>query len=194
MEEEEEADVHMPFGDTFGTRANYAKGMMYQARRKFLEPGSDNTLRPPQLFMTRPQSLRNAFMSSSDKLSSLQNMSYFREEQNANANALANKRKQLMKKRVVEKHITIEMYSSTDPADWEEEFIAGCHMWTNHKTGEVSVACPWTAIDDQGQEMEEERKDIEGTGAPVYDGTELEDLFATLDAIKSPKGQGAAAA
>ena len=45
--------------------------------------------------------------------------------------------------------------------DWEEEFIAGCHMWTNHKTGEVSVVCPWTAVDDQGQEVEEEQEVLE---------------------------------
>jgi len=187
MEEDDEAEVHMPFGDTFGTRANYAKGMMYQGRRRFMEDDSDNALRPPKLFMTRPQSLRNAFMSSTDKLSSLQNMAYFREEQNANANVLANKRKQMLKKKVVQKHITIEMYSSTDPEDWEEEFIAGCHMWTNHKSGEVSVVCPWTAIEGTEQEVEEDHRDAEGTGAPVYDGSELEDLFATLDAFKSPK-------
>jgi len=199
MEEEEEEVVHMPFGDTFGTRANYSQGMMYAGRRRFMDDQSDNALRPPKLFMTRPQSLRNAFLqaTSSDKLSSLQNMAYFREEQNANANAQASKRKQLLKKKVVEKHVTVEMFSSLDPADWEEEFIAGCRMWTNHASGEVSVVCPWTALEgDDGAQEEKQRGQAqdaategEGTGAPVYDGAALEDLFATLDSFRSPKKQ-----
>jgi len=203
MEEEDEQGAHMPFGDTFGTRANYSRGMMYAGRRRFMDDESDNVLRPPKLFMTRPQSLRNAILQSTDKLSSLQNMAYFREEQNANANVLASKRKQqLLKKKVVEKRITVEMYSSTDPADWEEEFIAGCRMWTNHSSGEVSVVCPWAALGGEG--AAEERQDAgaegTGTGAPVYDSAELQDLLAELDGFRSPakeqreEGAGAAAA
>ena len=47
-----------------------------------------------------------------------------------------------------------------------------------------------TASEGLGQEVEEEHRDIEGTGAPMYDGSELEDLFATLDAFKSPQKEG----
>ena len=187
-DEEEEVMDHAPFGDTFGTRSNYATGLMYSGRRRFMHElaDSDNALRPPQLFMTRQQSLRNAMLSKSDKLQSLSNMAYFRDEAAANNQAQSNKRKILIKRKIVPTEITFTTFSSTDPADWEEEFIAGCHMWTNHGTGEVSEVCPWGEDGKESARKLAEEEDDEGTGAPVYDGTELGELFDMLDTYKSP--------
>ncbi len=185
MEEEEFPPDHEPFGDTFRTRGDYSKGMMYMARRTYMDSESENSLRPPDLFLTRSQSIRRVFLSSNDKLSNIQNMAYFRDEQQQGA-ANNNKRKQMIKKKAIEKQIIIDKFSSTNPEDWEEEFIAGVHMWTNHRTGEVSEECPWAASTQDKQEFETSDIPEEGTGAPVYDGRELEDLFAYLDSHKSP--------
>jgi hypothetical protein len=178
-------------------------GMMYAVRRKFMNDECDDPLRPPQEFMTRKQSLRNAILSKGDKLQNLSNMAYFRGEQEQNNIAQANKRKLMSKKKVIATEITIETFSSTDPADWEEEFLAGCRMWTNHSTGEVSEVCPWAGIgEDEGSSSSSSSNSKglgaagkagsdtyeEGTGAPVYDGTELSQLFDMLDAYKSPGG------
>jgi hypothetical protein len=204
VDEDEEVGEHAPFGDTFATRSDYSMGMMYAGRRKFMNDDSDDPLRPPAEFMTRKQSLRNAILSKGDKLQNLSNMAYFRGEQEQNNIAQANKRKLMSKKKVIATEITIETFSSTDPADWEEEFLAGCRMWTNHSTGEVSEVCPWAGAGEDESNSSSSGSgarsgkgigysgqagyDEEGTGAPVYDGTELSQLFEMLDAYKSPKG------
>jgi hypothetical protein len=94
-----------------------------------------------------------------------------------------NRKKLLKSRKPVNKSILIETYSSVDPKDWVEEFQAGCHMWVNHSSGEVAEVCPWEDV----QEQEEEEEDEEGTGAPVYDPTEMNDLFDILDKTSPTK-------
>ena len=78
-------------------------------------------------------------------------------------------------------------------------------MWTNHTTGEVSEVCPWLVAEDEGvspfaspskgrgdggvggaAEGHTEEEIEEGTGAPVYDPSELQGLFDYLDTHPSP--------
>lgn len=39
--------------------------------------------------------------------------------------------------------MVIQHYSSIDSKDWEEQTQAGCHLYVNKNTGEVSELCPW---------------------------------------------------
>jgi hypothetical protein len=205
-EEEEHVTVKkVPFGDTFGSKADYSTGTFYAGRRQFLvmeEDGSSpvkqedekkvleskksegNVLQPPHEFMTRKQSLRFVQNLKSDKLSTLQNMSYFNQDAAKVEVERERKRKQmLMRKKEQNKPIVLQKFSSIDPAVWEEEVQAGCKMWVNHLSGEVSDYPPWKSID----EIEEEKakladeEEVEGTGAPVYDNSELEEFLRELD-------------
>ena len=194
LDEEEEENIHaMPFGDTYLQRANYETGFMYAGRRRFLNDEDDNNLRPPHEFMTRLQSLKFVHMQSGDNLERLQEMALLNEQKMAEQNVkIQTKRKNVIKKKAIQKTIVLEKFSSTSPEDWGEEFIAGCRMWTNHNTGEVSDVCPFE--DDEGEEESSPMKSgtsasdevEEGTGAPVYDGSELQGLFDYLDAHPSP--------
>lgn len=178
----------VPFGDTFGSKADYTKGMFYASRRKFLKPEDDNnTLQPPNEFMTRKQSLNFVRMCSSDKLNSLQNMSYFNANEKSEQAAAQIRRQRLMKGRQQkEKNIVVHNFSSIDPIDWEETVQAGCRMWVNHKTGEVSDYPPWqedeaSHLDKVIEEQKNDDRNQEGTGAPVYDNSELHDFYALLE-------------
>lgn len=188
-----EETQHMPFGDTFLQRADYNKGLMYAGRRRFLNQDDDNHLRPPPEFMTRLQSLKFVHMQSGDNLEKLQALAIQNEdklaEQAIKQQQQAAKRKNVLRKKAILKTITLEKFSSTDPDDWEEEFLAGCRMWTNHSTGEVSEVCPWEITEEEGSTNRPEtaaEEEEEGTGAPVYDGSELQNLFDYLDSHPSP--------
>ena len=199
-EEEEGTDRHMSFGDTFKQRADYNKGMMYEGRRSFLNEagGPLGNLVPPPEFLTRAQSLKMVHMNSGANMERLAELAMLNEAKMAEQNSKAKeqiKRKQLLqRKKAVVKTITIDRFTSTSREDWDEEFLAGCRMWTNHSTGEVSEVCPWEegeglpadspARSTRGEEEEEEEE--EGTGAPVYDPSELRGLFDYLDTHPSP--------
>ena len=88
-----------PFGDTFGSKADYSLGMFYASRRKFLKDNDDNKLQPPNEFMTRKQSLNFVRMLSNDKLNSLQNMAYFQANEKSEQAAADARRKRLLKGR-----------------------------------------------------------------------------------------------
>ena len=67
-------------------------------------------------------------------------------------------------------------------------------MWCNHKTGEVSDICPWedlneglsslgddSADDESLIDLGNPHENMKGTGALVYDGKALEEMFDMLD-------------
>lgn len=82
----------------------------------------------------------------------------------------------------------IEKFSSTNRNDWKEQLQAGCNVWINHATGEVSDVCPWHFSDDEeGEELVLE-EDFTGTGSIVYDNEEFSDFMDNLDRLaESPK-------
>jgi hypothetical protein len=162
---------HAPFGDTFGTKADYTQGTFYGGNRRFLTE-TDNPLMPPYEFLTRKQSLSRIRLMKSEGLGNIQGM--FQTE-----NTFKTNRKHMLKSRKApNKVIQLQTYSSIDPKDWVEEFQAGCKMWVNPTSGEVSAVCPW---DPEGAESEpvDEEDSFEGTGAPVYESN-LDDFFNEL--------------
>lgn len=66
---------------------------------------------------------------------------------------------------------------------------AGCKIWLNRSTGEVSAVCPWTDEDDDVPFVKGFGRDLHGeehgTGALVYDDQDVKDLFRMLDASSS---------
>jgi hypothetical protein len=78
--------------------------------------------------------------------------------------------------------IMIEKFSSTNRKDWREQLQAGCKVWINTTTGEVSDVCPWSLIEDNEEEMLLE-EDFSGTGSIVYDGEEFGQFMDNLDRL-----------
>ena len=57
--DEDDFNVAPMFGDPFGNRGDYSKGIFYGGRRRFLHGSrEDNHLQPPEIFMTRDQKKR----------------------------------------------------------------------------------------------------------------------------------------
>jgi len=142
------------FGDLFSQNSDYQKGIIYQGRRKFLVPKGKNSLEPPTEFKTRKQSSRSLLIAKSlaekneptgvdivpanlaavilntkNSFLSLRNSDNFKSKRNVKNGAA--------------KPLVIHHYSSVDSKDWEEQYQAGCHLYVNKNTGEVSVTCPW---------------------------------------------------
>ena len=142
------------FGDLFSQHYDYQKGIIYQGRRKFLVSKEKNVLEPPPEFKTRKQSMRstqkaklnteilppiigieappqlvNVIINTKNSFLNLRNNSDFKSKRNIKTGTT--------------KPMIIQHYSSVDRRDWEEQIQAGCHIYVNKNTGEVSVECPW---------------------------------------------------
>lgn len=184
-------------------------GLFYEVRRKYLKRDEDNALEPPQDFMnhkahgnmmdrspgkeTTRKSMYQQAMEDSNKTSEKFHLQFTRPRDDREAmlsKAQVRRREAMRKARHPKKIVTIVKYSSTKPEDWSSELQAGCHIWINRQTGEVSSTCPWddesclrtdtsdfvVEDDSQGQYL--------GTGSLVYDDKEIHDLFSYLDRIK----------
>ena len=72
--------------------------------------------------------------------------------------------------------------------DWTEEVIAGCRIWTNHTSGEVSTECPWgdsSSLALRSKDYSDEEEPVYGCGHLVYDSKELDEMFEYLDSEKN---------
>jgi len=184
------------FGDLFSQHADYQKGILYQGRRRFLVPKGKNALEPPVQFMTRrqsqrslqnararadklqpissldiaPQHLHNVIMNTKNSFLSLRNNNDFRSKRNIKSGN--------------NKNVIINHFSSVDSRDWEEQYQAGCHLYVNKHTGEVSVECPWKPTLHQAyksKQLQETTRSlsIDEMGSPSNKGIRLEPLAAS---------------
>ena len=178
------------FGDVFQTKADYTKGTYYQATRRYLHDGP-NHLQPPSEFKTKKQ-VRNELRK--DNNFSLQKLSFPKKEIDGGEMLFAGMKAQMKKQEGTNKKqqrkqpvmVYVETYSSTDKADWDEQFQAGCKIWINHKTGEVSSECPWIGCESKeissgNETVQAKTEDIDGTGSLVYDSSEFAQLLDLLD-------------
>lgn len=141
------------FGDLFSQHADYQKGILYQGRRRFLVQKGKNALEPPLEFKTKRQSRRSRANAevSTDKLQPLHSLEVAPQLANVILNTknsfLSLRNGDFKAKRNVKhgalKPIVINHFSSVDSKDWEEQYQAGCHLYVNKNTGEVSAECPW---------------------------------------------------
>lgn len=158
-----------------------ASGLYYAGRRVFLSTeGGDNPLLPPPDFMTRKQ-MRNHLRvtRSGSGLEGLRTLDVFVKDAETMESKKEKKRKEqdLRQKNKPSGTILLQRFSSTNKDDWVEELQAGCRMWINHKTGEVSDECPLAT------EEEDTASADEGiaTGAAVYDPSLMNEVFAIIE-------------
>ena len=81
--------------------------------------------------------------------------------------------------------ILLEKFTSTNRSDWREQLQAGCKIWVNHTSGEVSTVCPWSSTEDDEENLKQvipQNENI-GTGSIVYDGTEFSEFMSDLDRL-----------
>lgn len=84
--------------------------------------------------------------------------------------------------------LLIQDFSSLNPSDWREESQAGCRLWINHSTGEVSPFCPWEESQtNSSAQTKDNPVNEEGTGSLVYDNDDFESLMALLDSNGAKK-------
>lgn len=212
------------FGDLFCQRdIDYRTGFIYSTRRRFLVGSGQDVFEPPDEFKTKHQQQRKlhhekmmkekysegkapiAVTLATKPAARRSSMNYAMLR--AKSSFLTTKRRFASAATAVVSAVVIDHYSSVEPSDWEEQQQAGCHLWVNKTTGEVSTECPWKPInshlwpraseEEAMKELQEEQElaqqqqaagedddDDYGTGALVYDSKEVDDLFAMLDNAK----------
>lgn len=77
--------------------------------------------------------------------------------------------------------ILIEKFSSTCQTDWREQLQAGCKIWVNCASGEVTSECPWSVAKDEDVIEVSSDDEHAGTGSIVYDGEEFGQFIVALD-------------
>jgi hypothetical protein len=190
--------------DPFKLNGDYITGMMYTSRRQYLSSDNPNKLEPPKEFMTKKQSRVRAKISRDAEAMSkvdFNNILQIRNTHSAAENThdgddsarqvkgskqtteKANKKATKQKRPAL---LVAEEFSSVDPNDWIEQTQAGCKLYVNPSTGEVSAKCPWAQITKQlSKELNEDEEETEeekfGTGSLVYDGSEFDSLMKELD-------------
>lgn len=160
-----------------------ASGLYYAGRRVFLSTeGGDNPLQPPADFMTRKQ-MRNHLRvtRSGSGLEGLRTLDVFVKDAETMESKKEKKRKEqdLRQKNKPSGTIVLQRFSSTNKDDWVEELHAGCRMWINHNTGEVSDECPFNTEEDTTSADEGI-----ATGAAVYDPSLMNEVFTIIDGVK----------
>lgn len=172
------------FGDTFGQHADYSTGLFYGGRREFLHTEEDvNVLEPPRDFKNKKQMSHELKIQKAGGVH-LQKLEFA--SGGVGDSATTKKIKAgdpNQKKKKISKTVYVEKFSSSNKDDWEEEFQAGCKLWVNHKTGEVSNECPWEedlgAIKDEHDEHVDSKSSL-ATGHLVYDNS-IGDILDYLD-------------
>jgi hypothetical protein len=159
------------FGDLFSQRGDYSKGVFYAGQRKFLvdekhdlammpkkEPKHSDSIQPPLLFKTKQQARKDVLTSSKKSLDASNEVTFqisgfhinFPKKNDGENDFTSNlKGKQDVHKKPKKGNngmIVFDNYSSIHRSDWTEEVQAGCRIWINHSTGEVSTVCPWLAV------------------------------------------------
>ena len=183
------------FGDPFEARGDYSKGFFYKGRRSFLHDNKEsvkvNHLEPPEIFMTKQQK-RRIFLASRGTELGLKKFEFTRLKNDSEGASGAKKEKIQGKKKKKKDIQYIEKFSSVKEEDWTIELQAGCKIYVNHNTGEVSDECPWDPENSLHATLSPSKSDaspgdegeVLGTGSTVYDPKDLNEVLAFLD-IKS---------
>ena len=164
-----------------------------QVRRQYLHSDGTNSLIPPQDFMTKKQA-QIALKVRRDEAAgvvTLNNILVFKnphtymktDKWSVEVNNRPVKKQEGGKKTIKKKAavILIEKFSTTNRGDWIEQSQAGCQIWVNHTTGEVSSVCPWSLSRDDGEAEAPIENEQTGTGSIVYDGGEFGEFMDDLD-------------
>ena len=191
-DENDDNTTRVMFGDPFGNRGDYSKGIFYGGRRRYLHskpistevspPGAPpirvNIMEPPKDFMTLKQK-RNNVKLRKEGITLMQRLEFKKSaEVDDGTKAVNMKKAEAVKSRVV---ITSAVSSKSD---WDKLFQAGVTFWVHKDTGITSMVCPY---EEEGENLDgEETKwnDVgprPATGSLVYDGSEFERLMYELD-------------
>ncbi len=153
------------------------------------KPYDNNSLEPPIDLMTRKQKYKQYLKKITGEVQ-FQKLDFKKEEP---VNKITQKKEAPVK---VKKKgsLYFQRFSSLKEEDWDEVFQAGCKLWVNKNTGEVSDECPWLAPDILSpvstkveiKDANDNNNDDEilGCGSLIYDGSEINQILDFLDSHK----------
>ena len=175
------------FGDHFGTKAEYTRGIFYGGRWRYLHNESLHALQAPEEFMTRRQK-RDAIRLRKQGIQQMQKLDFAKKNEGdeifgtkaAQARKLEGQGKKSRKEKII-----IQKFSSTNKNDWSYESQAGCKFWINHFTGEVSTECPWNPTESIADDENNETVYGTGAGSLEFNSSEVGDFLAMLDEMDS---------
>ena len=196
--DEQEGSTRVMFGDPFGIRGDYSKGIFYGGRRRYLHPIQSsseaaqagapptrvNIMEPPKDFMTLKQKRNNVRLRKKG-IRLVQRLEFKKSaEADDSTKALNSKKAEAIKS-----HIVITSTASSK-SDWDKVFQAGVTFWVHKETGVTSMSCPYEEVD---SEEEKDREDMKlrdfgprpGTGSLVYDSSDFERLMYDLDHMEA---------
>ena len=181
------------FGDLFGQRGDYTTGLIYSCHRSYMN--NEQKVEPPTEFKTLRQAKRASTSMNRNSDSTKAEEGGFNLKNSSVFDSLRKDGKILQKaaKNSLDKRIILDKYSTTDKSYWKEDKLAGCRVWINKSSGEVSQECPYKTetpskpasreFNNNNSVPTERLSFKEGTGALVYDNSELLDLFNMLESL-----------
>ena len=136
------------FGDAFGSRGDYSKGIFYGGRRKVLGVRESpqkpvNALELPEMFMTSRQTRKHRQQTNGFQFKLEFNVSNEGEGGAKQTKGAVKKQEEKKGKRTRAAMIVVDKYSSTNEQDWTPTKQAGCNFYVNHATGEATSEIPW---------------------------------------------------
>lgn len=90
------------------------------------------------------------------------------------------------------KPLIIQHFSSVDRRDWEEQYQAGCHIYVNKNTGEVSVDCPFKSSVQTAYQSKKLQQSVSCKGEAPQDSptSPINKSMIRLEPIISPSPHG----
>jgi hypothetical protein len=196
MDDENFETSRVMFGDPFGNRGDYSKGIFYGGRRRYLhsrEKREDkeaasvaaarvNILEPPTDFMTLKQKRNNVKLRKGG-ITLMQRLEFKKSIDFDDGSKSQVKKVEATKSRMVITH------QQTHKSDWIKETQAGCTFWVHRDTGITSMVDPMEEPEAKvNYARDDEDDEKKGTGSLVYDSTDFETLLHELDSCVEEKG------
>lgn len=156
------------FGDPFGNRGDYSKGIFYGGRQRFLySQRGVNSLEPPPDFMTMRQKRNKSQMSKTQVQLLSKRLDFKRKDDNELeaailARAEAKKNLQQSKRKVL-----VIKHQPTSKYDWILQKQAGCTFWVHKPTGTITSERPYT-VDEDDEDNNESENSREYTSPTKY--------------------------
>ncbi len=170
--------------------------MFYAGHRKYLNNGKSNansSIDPPKEFLSRKQ-LRVRMLKERERDTPVEEKKgfivNFQKKHDDEGKSKFKKVANLVKKA----HIASEHPVIVHREEWEERLEAGVKIWVNKLTGDAWDECPWKDPEVSKQQYKSpvvlpmnrkrimpQNDSMAGTGALVYDGHDVQDLFQMLD-------------
>lgn len=188
------------FGDAFGTRGDYSKGVFYAGRRRYLGAASNasdfsaaenrcamNPLKPPDYFLSRAQRQKQSLKSNGVRM--FQRLDFKRDEDAKQTKPDAASKTHVLKPKKTFRRPSLLINSGKELSklEWKQEFQAGVLFWVNHDTGEVLERSPWDNEEEMEARLAASERPDEDAQFGAIENKELGEFFDILDSLEQKR-------